>query len=127
VPGVRPDERVGDLDGPAALPRKNGELVFDAPWEGRVLGLAVALSDRRVYDWDDFRARLVDEIAAADAGGADSSYYERWLAAFEKLLVSRGLVTPAELDARTAEYASGERTDEDHDHDDDDDHDHDHH
>jgi nitrile hydratase accessory protein len=125
VPAQDIDTRIGDMEGPQALPRSNGELVFEAPWEGRVFGLAVALNDRRVYNWDDFRARLIDEIAAADACGAESSYYERWLTAFEKLLVDRGLVTSAELEARTAEYASGERTDEDHDHDEDD-HDHDH-
>ncbi|HEY1294296.1 MAG TPA: nitrile hydratase accessory protein [Chloroflexota bacterium] len=113
----RTDERIGDMDGPAALPRSNGELVFEAPWEGRIFGLAVALNDRRMYQWDDFRGRLIDEIAAADASGAESSYYERWLAAFEKLLLARGLVTQTELEERTAEYASGERDDEDHDHD----------
>jgi nitrile hydratase accessory protein len=117
---TRPDERIGEMDGPAALPRRNGELVFEAPWEGRVFGLAVALSDRRMYDWDEFRSKLVDEIAAADACGADSTYYERWLAAFEKLLVARGVLSSVELDARTTEYATGER-DDDHDHDD---HDH---
>ena len=108
-----PDERIAQMDGPAALPRKNGELVFDAPWEGRIFGLAVALSDRRVYDWGDFRTRLVDEIAV----DAESAYYESWLAAFEKLLLARGLLDRAELDARTDEYASGMRTDEDDDHD----------
>jgi nitrile hydratase accessory protein len=113
----RTNERIGDMDGPAALPRSNGELVFEAPWEGRIFGLAVALNDRRMYQWDDFRGRLIDEIAAADASGAESSYYERWLAAFEKLLLARGLVTQTELEERTAEYASGERDDEDHDHD----------
>jgi len=114
------DMRIGDMDGFAALPRSNGELVFEAPWEGRIFGLAVALNDRRMYQWDDFRTRLIEEIAAGEASGDESSYYERWLAAFEKLLLDRGLVTPAELDERTAAYASGERSDED------DDHDHDH-
>jgi nitrile hydratase accessory protein len=109
------DARIGDMDGPAALPRSNGELVFEAPWEGRIFGLAVALNDRRVYDWDDFRARLIEQIAAAEAAGAESTYYERWLGAFEKLLLARGLMTPAELDERTAEYASGIRDDDDHD------------
>ena len=44
------DDRVGQMAGPEALPRKNGELVFEAPWEGRAFGLAVALSDQRHYD-----------------------------------------------------------------------------
>ena len=113
------DDRVGLMEGDAALPRKNGELVFGAPWEGRAFGLAVALSDERCYGWDDFRARLVDEIAAAP----EEPYYERWLAALERVLVERGLVTPEELERRTAEYASGERDDHDHEHD----HEHEHH
>ena len=57
-----PDQRIGLMDGVAALPRKNGELVFAAPGEGRVFGMAVALSDCRVYAWDDFRAALIAEI-----------------------------------------------------------------
>jgi nitrile hydratase accessory protein len=106
-------ERIqADEDAPGAVPRKNGELVFESPWEGRAFGLAVALSDRRFYDWDEFRERLVDEIKP------DSPYYESWLAALEKLLIARGVVTAAELDTRAAEYAAGERDDDDHDHDD---------
>ena len=108
-------ERIqADEDSPSAVPRKNGELVFEAPWEGRAFGLAVVLSDRRVYAWDDFRKRLIDEL------GVQPTYYESWLAALEKLLLARGVVTADELDSRTAEYASGERDDDDHDHDDDD-------
>jgi len=99
------------MDGAAALPRKNGELVFQSPWEGRVFGLAVAMSDRQAYAWDDFRDHLIAEIASAEARGAASDYYERWLAAFEKLLLDRGLLSQEELDTRTTEYATGERDD----------------
>jgi nitrile hydratase accessory protein len=109
---VKPDGRIGQMEGPAALPRANGELVFSAPWEGRAFGVAVALCEQGVYPWRAFRDGLVVEIAAADAAGVPSGYYERWLAALEKLSVERGLLTPAELDARTAEYASGQRNDE---------------
>jgi nitrile hydratase accessory protein len=120
-----PDQRIGIMDGAAALPRKNGELVFAAPWEGRVFGMAVALHDRDLYAWDDFRDQLIAEITAAEARGEAAGYYERWLASFETLLVGRGVITRAELDARTAEYASGER-DDDHHHHHHHDHDHDH-
>jgi nitrile hydratase accessory protein len=109
-------ETIGLIDGPGALPRKNGELVFEAPWEGRAFGMAVALSDGHVYDWEDFRQRLIAEIATADASGSESTYYERWTAALESLLTARGLISSAELDARAAEYLSGERDDFDHDH-----------
>jgi nitrile hydratase accessory protein len=108
---------VGLMDGPAALPRRNGELVFEAPWEGRVFGLAVAMADQRHIGWDDFRDRLVAEIAQGEAAGAASPYYERWLAAFESLLLVRGLVTAEELEARTAACAAEDEHDHDHDHD----------
>jgi nitrile hydratase accessory protein len=91
---------VADFGGPAALPRRNGELVFEAPWEGRAFGIAAALEARGVYDWDEFRARLIDRIAS----GAPEPYYESWLAALEALAVARGLVTPADLETRAADY-----------------------
>ena len=103
-------------EGPASAPRQNGELVFEAPWEGRAFGMAVALSDQQVYEWDEFRTLLIDEIAEADARGAESTYYQRWLAALERTLLARGVLTTPELEKRTAEYAAGERDDDDHDH-----------
>ena len=77
------DQRIEDLGDDLAVPRKNGELVFEAPWEGRVFGMAVVLSDDQVYAWDDFRDHLVAQIAAAEEHGDTSGYYERWLASFE--------------------------------------------
>jgi nitrile hydratase accessory protein len=100
-------QRVEDLGDDLAVPRKNGELVFQAPWEGRVFGMAVTLSEQQLFDWDAFRDRLVDEIADAEEHGDDSGYYERWLASFERLLIETHVVTPEELDARTAEQVTG--------------------
>jgi nitrile hydratase accessory protein len=102
------ERAVADLP---SLPRKNGELVFEAPWEGRIFGLAVALHDREVYPWEEFRGRLIEEIGRADAAGEASSYYERWLASFERLLLERGLVSRDDLEARTAAIASGAEDD----------------
>lgn len=93
------DARIANLAGPAALPRKNGELIFAAPWEGRSFGMAVALTENGLYPWDDFRRRL---IAAVAEGGSD--YYVNWLAALQSLLVARGIVTAAEIQGRAAEY-----------------------
>jgi nitrile hydratase accessory protein len=93
------------MDEQGALPRKNGELVFEAPWEARAFGLAVALNEAGVYPWRDFSQGLAAETAALEQQGAPGSYYERWLETLEKLAIARGLVTPEELDARTAEYA----------------------
>jgi nitrile hydratase accessory protein len=103
---------IADMEGSAALPRQNGELVFEAPWEGRAFGLAVVLNEAGRYEWRAFRDQLVARIAGDEAQGIESSYYERWLASLEELLVVQGLVDRAELDVRTEEYATGEREDE---------------
>ena len=99
------DLHIAAMDEQVALPRKNGELVFEAPWEARAFGLAVALSEAGVYPWRDFSQGLAAETAAVEQQGAPASYYERWLETLEKLAIARGLVSLDELDARTAEYA----------------------
>ena len=100
------DRRVADLAGQAALPRKNGELVFEAPWEGRALGMAVVLSQGGRYDWEEFRQRLIQQIGQAEP---EQAYYASWLAALEALLLDKGLLSPAELATRTADFESGAR------------------
>src|SRR5438132_12663546 len=100
-----PDPRLTTMDEQVALPRKNGELVFAAPWEARAFGLAVALNEAGVYPWRDFSQGLAAETAALEQHGVQVSYNERGLETLEKLAIARGLVTPEEVDARTA--ASG--------------------
>jgi len=100
-----PDPHITTMDEQVALPRKNGELVFEAPWEARAFGLAVALNEAGVYPWRDFSQGLAAETAAMEQQGAHASYYERWLETLEKLAIARGLVSLDELDARTTEYA----------------------
>jgi nitrile hydratase accessory protein len=105
--GRNVNAEVADMAGPEAPPRKNGELVFESLWEGRAFGMAVTLSDDGVYRWRDFRDSLVQVIGRHDAAGdLDTPYYERFLAALERLAIERGLVSKAELDARTDEYAA---------------------
>ena len=50
------------MRGIEAPPRRNGELVFAAPWEGRVFAMAIALQQRLAFPWNDFRHRLIAEI-----------------------------------------------------------------
>jgi nitrile hydratase accessory protein len=97
------------------LPRRNGELVFDAPWEGRAFGLAVTLDQAGVVEWDEFRARLIAHITAWERAHPDAeswSYYERWHEALEAVVVEHGLVARDEI-GRRAEAIEHERT---HDH-----------
>jgi nitrile hydratase accessory protein len=115
--GERADPEVAHMEGVEALPRRNGELVFDALWEGRLFGMVAALHEQGAYPWRTFRDALVARIAAADATEEQSTYYERFLRAFEDVALEQGLVSPEELDLRTEEYASGQRDDDDEDHD----------
>lgn len=87
-----------DVDGPAAPPRRNGELVFAAPWESRAFGLAVALAEADRFTWDTFRERLVARIAADPAG----PYWAAWLAALEDVLATTGAVASDDVAERAA-------------------------
>ena len=92
-----------DISGPAAIPRRNGEPVFNEPWESRIFGAAVALCERGLFEWDEFRERLIAEITTADSGrdastGPQSSYYERFLAALERLLIDKGICAKEEIE-----------------------------
>lgn len=105
------DRVVAAMAGQAALPRKNGELVFDEPWQGRVFGMAVALHEQGLYDWDEFRRVLIAQVQAAEARPGPFVYYEVWLATFEGLLADKGVVTREELEETTYQFEFGERDD----------------
>ena len=65
------------------LPRRNGELAFDAPWQSRVFGLAAAVIDQAFgSDREPFRQQLIKAIAAEP----DRPYWESWTAALEALV-----------------------------------------
>jgi hypothetical protein len=91
-----PDE-VALMDGPAALPRDNGELVFATPWEGRAVAVAVTLVRRLDLPWDAFRHRLIDAIGADPA----RPYYESWAMALESLVLGLRLTTNDAIAAAT--------------------------
>ena len=95
------DPQIANMNGPASLPRRSGELVFHDPWERRVFAMTVSLCEQGLYQWDEFRDHLIAEIAAVERAAdpnSDSaalpSYYECWLAAFEKLLAEKGFSPP---------------------------------
>lgn len=88
-----------DVDGPAAPPRSNGELVFEAPWEARVFGLAAAVVETRFDgDREPFRQRLIAAIAA----DPERPYWESWAVALEDLVTTAGLLPTGAVDEAVA-------------------------
>ena len=70
---------------PDGVPRRNGELVFDAPWESRAFGLAAAYLEASGQDWATFRAHLMAAIAELPD---TTPYYEAWVVALDRLLAA---------------------------------------
>ena len=108
------DRQISAMEAQIALPRENGELVFQAPWEARAFGLAVALNQKELYEWREFSAELAATIAAAEPNNDPANYYARWVASLEELVIAKGLIRREQLDARTAECAAGIHDDHDH-------------
>jgi len=116
-------------DGSGAPPRLNGELVFAEPWESRAFGVAAALRDRGLFDWDEFRACLIAQIALWEKQHPPDepfSYYGCWQRALVELLAQKGVCSARELEVREHalasrpaghDHAQGHDHDQDHDHD----------
>lgn len=97
-----------DVEGPAAPPRSNGELVFAEPWEGRAFGLTMALVHGGTLSYETFRTALIERIAAWEAApppGECFSYYRCWLQALEQTLAGAGLVASRDVAERSATFA----------------------
>lgn len=121
-----PDPDPADRPLPARSDDGTDPPGFDAPWQARAFGIAVALADEGGedgrYDWTAFQSRLIEEIggaadagevhdpdAASDPGAVEERYYRQWLTVLERLLDERGLVDREAIAERAAEFAAGDR------------------
>ena len=92
-------ETMLDVAGPAAPPRSNGELAFNAPWERRVFGVTMALTDS-VFGYEDFRQQLIRSVGEAP----DRPYWQSWAAALEEVLSVACAIDAEALDTRHREF-----------------------
>ena len=106
------DRAVASMPEEIALPRENGELVFESPWEARAFGLAVALNEKGAFEWKLFSQTLTEEIAIAEQAGESSTYYERWLRALHRVTTDQALLASQEVDDRAQKV----RDHDDHEH-----------
>ncbi|MCR9260526.1 MAG: nitrile hydratase accessory protein [Pseudomonadaceae bacterium] len=90
-------------------PMANGEVLFEAPWHGRVFGMAVALHEAGVFNWDEFQLQLIDVIKLWDRTASDADeyqYYEHFQTALQQLMVDKGLLSREDLALRQTHLAN---------------------
>jgi nitrile hydratase subunit beta len=83
---------LGGESGFGPVAHDNGEALPEAPWESRVLALTVAMGATGSWNLD--MSRSLRETLPRYR---QLSYYEKWLAGLEKLMLAKGLVTQEEL------------------------------
>ena len=86
--------------------------VFAEPWHAHAFALAIALTRAGHFTGQEWSSALAAELrAVADRGEADDGtrYYEHWLAALERLVMSKGLTSVQALSARKGEWADAYR------------------
>ena len=97
------------ISGPAGPPMANGELVFEAPWQARLFGIAVSLAEAGLYCWDEFREELIYAVGrgdAADQRDRPYQYYEHFETALLSLLAKKGLELTDLVTATADVYAA---------------------
>jgi nitrile hydratase subunit beta len=95
---------MGGMDGFGPVIREENEPVFHADWEQRTYALVMLALIPLGVSTDEFR-HAIERIPPARY--LDSSYYEKWLAATETLLLERGLVTREEFRAALGDEGAG--------------------
>ena len=88
------------------------ERPFAEPWQAQAFALSVRLSAEGHFTWREWTETLAAELAAAARRGEPddgSRYYERWLAALERLVRAKGLLDEASLAERKEAWANAYR------------------
>ncbi len=67
------------------------EPVFNEPWEAQAFAMVVKLHEKGAFTWPEWAETLSREIKSREA-----PYYEHWLAALEKIVEGKGLMTNKE-------------------------------
>jgi nitrile hydratase len=95
---------MGGMHGFGNVEVEADEPVFHERWEARVFGMIQSLGAANI-DAGRHSIERLDPVAYLENG-----YYGRWLAAFERGLIGAGVLTPAEIDARSQSTSPAART-----------------
>lgn len=71
---------------------------FDEPWQAQVFAMAVTLSERGLFSWQEWTEAFGSELKGVSEPGNDA-YFRAWLRAFERLLVDKAVAREGELPA----------------------------
>lgn len=80
------------------------EQVFAEPWQAQAFALTLALHDKGLFSWAEWADALSAEVHKPDAATDGSDYYDRWLAALEKLLSAKGVTAATDIDTLAAAW-----------------------
>ena len=100
---TQPEPRPGIEFDPSTLPGlplEDEGPVFAEPWQAQAFALTLRLHQDGHFTWAEWAETLAAEIARAQAAGDPddgSTYYHHWLAALERLAVTKGLAAPSTL------------------------------
>ena len=87
---------MGGMHGMGPVDAETDEPVFHADWERRMFAVLMATFTGGVYNVHEFR-RTMECMAPADY--LNASYFEKWLHTLEGLLIEKGEIDRAELEA----------------------------
>ena len=89
---------LGGMHGFGPVEREENEPPFHDRWESAMRTINSSSLAHQVYNLDEFR-HGIERMGAVRY--LETSYYEHWLAGIQTLLIEKGVIDPAELDART--------------------------
>jgi nitrile hydratase len=94
---------IGGMDGFGPVRAQSNEPAFHEPWEGRVWAMTMSGSGTGSQTFDAARHQWesIEPIQYLQ-----SSYYERLLLAYERLLIRAGTLSKAEVEAKALEFAT---------------------
>ena len=99
---------IEELDLPSALkpPMENGEVVFETPWQSRIFGMAIVLSEQGHFSWAEFQRYLIACISDWEKQGSstDYAYFDHFSQALFSITQDKNLIADAELEDLTRAF-----------------------
>jgi nitrile hydratase accessory protein len=81
--------------------------VFEEPWQAQAFAMTVKLNEQGQFSWSEWAEIFGAEIEAATLAGegrGNEGYYLCWLAALEKVVARKNLLTTEQLAERKEEW-----------------------